>query len=442
MGRVEERQLVGPVAEHRHAERLEQLCRRRNVEQRLDAGRDDERLRRRERLQVGRDVGRRRPAAMNAAEPARGHHLDADRAAHGERAADGGRADRALCDRGGEVAWADLPRVRAEPLQLLGRQPDHDFAVEHADRCRHRAARRAPLPPTRARPRRLRPAESRARRASSRARRRADARAAPRPRCESRHRTHLRAAARCRVELPSSARRRGSLRRVRRLRPWCRRARRRRPRGRRRRRSGRARLASAPTASRAPRPRRCSRSVAKTRSGASAATCARNASSTSVHVEMSSETVAPCSRACARLPRRPRTRSARGAARSRRGGARRNRTTPGRGRAERARARCRGRTPSSGRRPRRSRRRRRFVRPRGRDARRLAVRARAATSSPAASSPTRPTKRAYAPSDAAHAATFAAWPPAPVLVRRRLVVARHERLRRGARRRRAGDRRG
>ena len=35
--RVEERQLVGAVAEHRHAERLEQLARRRHVEQRLDA---------------------------------------------------------------------------------------------------------------------------------------------------------------------------------------------------------------------------------------------------------------------------------------------------------------------------------------------------------------------------------------------------------------------
>ena len=38
------------------------------------------------------------------------------------------------------------------------------------------------------------------------------------------------------------------------------------------------------------------------------------------------------------------------------------------------------------------------------------------TSSPATSAPTRPTNVAVAPSDAAHAATFAAWPPGPVLV--------------------------
>ena len=67
---VEERQLVRPEAEHRHAERLEQLGRRGHVEQRLHARRDDERRRPRERLEVGRDVRRRRPAAVHAAEPA------------------------------------------------------------------------------------------------------------------------------------------------------------------------------------------------------------------------------------------------------------------------------------------------------------------------------------------------------------------------------------
>ena len=77
---------------------------------------------------------------MHAAEPAGRHHLDAGRAAHRERAADGGRADRALCDRSGDVARAELPRVGAEPVQLIGREPDDDLAVEHADRRRHRAA--------------------------------------------------------------------------------------------------------------------------------------------------------------------------------------------------------------------------------------------------------------------------------------------------------------
>ena len=79
-------------------------------------------------------------------------------------------------------------------------------------------------------------------------------------------------------------------------------------------------------------------------------------------------------------------------------------------------ARCRGRTPSCGRRPTRARRRRRCGRRPARRPRRRARRARAVTSSPAASSPRLPTKRASAPSSRAQAATFAACPPAPVRV--------------------------
>ena len=109
---VEERQRVGAPSEHRHAERLEQLRRRRHVEQRLHARRDDERRRRGEHAEVGRDVRRRRPAAVHAAEPARRHEADAGRAAHGERAADRRRADRALHEGGGRVARADLARRR------------------------------------------------------------------------------------------------------------------------------------------------------------------------------------------------------------------------------------------------------------------------------------------------------------------------------------------
>ena len=63
------------------------------------------------------------------------------------------------------------------------------------------------------------------------------------------------------------------------------------------------------------------------------------------------------------------------------------------------------------------------------------------TSSPAASRRAARRSVASAPSDAAHAATFAACPPAPVLVVAGLVVAGHERLCRGARSRRGGGRR-
>ena len=168
--RVEERQVVGPVAEHRHAERLEQLGGRRHVEQRLHARRDDERLRRRERAQVGRHVGRRRPAAVDAAEPA-GRHDRIPAARHTASVPPTVVAPTARCTTA--AARSRGPSLRASASNRCSssrRQPDDDLAVEHADRRRHRAASRT-APPTRARPRRLRRAGSRARRASSRARR-------------------------------------------------------------------------------------------------------------------------------------------------------------------------------------------------------------------------------------------------------------------------------
>ncbi len=138
-GGVEERQRVGAEAEHGHAERLEQLGCRGHVEQRLHAGGDDERLSARELREVGRDVGRRGKAAMDAAEPAGAHEADSGRAADCERAADRRRAGRALHGAGGEVARADLARVRAEAPELGLREPDAQLAVEDADRRGHRA---------------------------------------------------------------------------------------------------------------------------------------------------------------------------------------------------------------------------------------------------------------------------------------------------------------
>ena len=122
----------------------------------------------------GRPRRRADPGSRDARRRARRSpsHADAGRARDGERAADGRRADRALHDRGREIARPDLARVGAEPLELVLRQPDDDLAVEDADRRRAPRPPRAPAAPTRARPRRPRRAGSRARRASSRARRR------------------------------------------------------------------------------------------------------------------------------------------------------------------------------------------------------------------------------------------------------------------------------
>ena len=76
---------------------------------------------------------------MHAAEAAGAHEADPGAAADRERAADGRRADRALHRAGGEVARAGLARVGAEAPELVLGEPDHDAAVEHADRRRHGA---------------------------------------------------------------------------------------------------------------------------------------------------------------------------------------------------------------------------------------------------------------------------------------------------------------
>ena len=73
---------------------------------------------------------------MDAAEPARRHHLDAQRTHGRERSADGRRAERALHATGCEVARTDLARGRAgiaEAPQLGRAQPDDEHAVEDAD---------------------------------------------------------------------------------------------------------------------------------------------------------------------------------------------------------------------------------------------------------------------------------------------------------------------
>ena len=104
--------------------------------------------------EVGRDVRGRREAAVDAAEPARPHEADADGGRGRERAADRGRADRALYGAYGQVAWAELPRVGRESLELLRRETHDDAPVDDADRrwdgagrAHRRLAREAYLDP-------------------------------------------------------------------------------------------------------------------------------------------------------------------------------------------------------------------------------------------------------------------------------------------------------
>ena len=103
------------------AERLEQLDRRADVEQRLHARRDDQRRDARAGAEVGRDVGRGREAAVDATEPTGPHEADADRLCGSERAADRRRTDRTLDGAHREVARPELASVRLEAARARPR---------------------------------------------------------------------------------------------------------------------------------------------------------------------------------------------------------------------------------------------------------------------------------------------------------------------------------
>ncbi len=90
----------------------------------------------RELVQVRRDVGP--VAAVDAADSAGAHEPDPGRAAGGERSADRRCADRGLGDCRGEVARADLARIRGEALELGVQEADAKRSVQDSDRRRNR----------------------------------------------------------------------------------------------------------------------------------------------------------------------------------------------------------------------------------------------------------------------------------------------------------------
>ena len=120
-GVVEERQRVAAVADHRDAERLEQLHGRRHVEDRLDARRGDEGRDARDGGEVGRDVGGVGKPRCTPPRPPVPMNRIPDGGRGGERAADRRRADRALDRADGQVARAELARLGREPLELVAR---------------------------------------------------------------------------------------------------------------------------------------------------------------------------------------------------------------------------------------------------------------------------------------------------------------------------------
>ena len=267
-------------------------------------------------LQVGGDVRRGRPAAVDAAEAAGRHEADPGRGGDRERAADRRRTERVLRDGGREVARAELARGRVEAFELRLGQPDDDLAVEDADRRRHAAAlahcalgaqadldafarREAVCDQSRLErddPR----AVFRASRTSSAMRITASLQAAQQQRAAAARPSSDAADEEARRERVAGARRVDHLDVERRVVATVDA-------------SARRRRASPPSACRARRRAARSRSVAKTRSGATWCSRAQNASSTSVHVETSTDDLraVPAGGAC--CGDRGRQRSARGA---------------------------------------------------------------------------------------------------------------------------------
>ena len=87
--------------------------------------------------------GRDRVATIVAADAAGGQDGDAGQTAGGERCPDRRRAERAVNDAGGEIAWADLACVRArggDSLQLLVVETYLECAVQYGDGRRDPAA--------------------------------------------------------------------------------------------------------------------------------------------------------------------------------------------------------------------------------------------------------------------------------------------------------------
>ena len=173
LGGVEQRQRVGAIAEHRHAERLEQLRRGGHVEERLHPRRDDDR-RGSGRRRRGR---RRRPAALGS----RGERRRARRCpGSGSRAAAATVSVPPTVVAPTAPCTAQAARSRGPSLRASGVNRSSSSAVE-ADRESSRRGRRswparhpqrAPPPRSPARPPLPAGRGTRARRASSRARRR------------------------------------------------------------------------------------------------------------------------------------------------------------------------------------------------------------------------------------------------------------------------------
>ncbi len=119
---VERRQLVGAVAQHRHAERLQQLQGAAEIQHRLGARADDGHGRPGDLRQIRRDVEVRGSAAVDAADTAGRQQPDAGGRGGGQGGRDRGAARRAGGERRPQVPAAHLgdPLSGCQGLDLGG----------------------------------------------------------------------------------------------------------------------------------------------------------------------------------------------------------------------------------------------------------------------------------------------------------------------------------
>ena len=139
---VEGGQLIGPVPDHRHATRLEQFQRRRQVEDRLGARAHDGNRRGGQLVDVARDVEARRGAPVHATDAAGGEHRDAGQVCRAHRGAHRRRGEGPRGEQRPEVARAGLrhrPVRIGQPLEQGVVGTDDDAAVLDGDGRRDRA---------------------------------------------------------------------------------------------------------------------------------------------------------------------------------------------------------------------------------------------------------------------------------------------------------------
>ena len=132
---VERRELVAAVDHHRHTEGLQTLEGQPDVENALDARRDDRNRGHRQFGEIGGDIEAGRGAAVHAADAAGGEDADIGESCNAHRGRDRRRAGEAGGHQPRQIArcrFVDAGFLR-QPLELQGVEANAAHAVQHSD---------------------------------------------------------------------------------------------------------------------------------------------------------------------------------------------------------------------------------------------------------------------------------------------------------------------